>query len=82
MNIDVILGMNIDTYKLFSILKSRKTNHIIVIDYDYFGHPKINSGIPIFSTNDSKEVIKRYETVTYYKSLYIYPKLYERENES
>lgn len=73
MIVDVVLGVTVDT-KIW-ILELRKSNaeNIIILDYDYFGEPKLVDNIKVFSAYDTRKYIKSFDTVNFYKSLIGFP---------
>lgn len=73
MILDVILGRNIDTTMWIHYLKVNNADQIVVLDYDYFGVPKNLDGILYLSNSDTKNYLKKFDTVNFYKSIYAYP---------
>lgn len=71
--IDVILGFNIDTSKWIRDLKTNMSDQIVVLDYDYFGEPEMRDGVLYMSTFDIKDHLTNFDTVIFYKSMYLYP---------
>lgn len=71
--IDVILGVDIETTNWISNLQANMADQIIVLDYDYFGEPEIRDNILYLSTFDIKEHLMKFDTVNFYKSMYVYP---------
>ncbi|ETP67315.1 hypothetical protein G159_19410 [Planococcus glaciei CHR43] len=70
---DVILGFNIDTIVWIEELKEHGMENIIVVDYEWFEEPINREGILFLSSIDAKSYIKKFDTVNYYKSMYVYP---------
>lgn len=75
MILDLILDNNVDTYQLIFDLKQIKAEHIAVLDYDFVGDYKILEGVIYISTLYAIEYIEKFDSVNYYKSLYVYPGL-------
>ena len=73
MIIDVILGVNMDTEMWITELMANKAEMITVLDFDYFGEPKIVNNVTYISAFDLKKLIKNYDKVYFYKSIYFYP---------
>lgn len=76
MKLDVILGINSETNMWIKDLKLSLSDHICVIDYDYYGEPTMTNGVMYVSTIDAKEYFKRFDSICFYKSMYIYPGMY------
>lgn len=74
---DVILGKNIDTINWIKILKLNLHENIIVIDYDSGIDAKIIDGVTYLSHIEAKELLKKFDSINYYKSMYIYPGIYK-----
>lgn len=70
---DIILGINIDTLLWIEKLKEIGADYIIVLDYDYYDKPKYKNDVLYISTADLKIYLKKFDTVRFYKSLYIFP---------
>lgn len=75
MILDLILGVTLDTPFIIRSLRNENVTEIVVLDYDYFDNPYIIDGVLYASTYDAKKLIRNYDTVNYYKSLYIYPSI-------
>lgn len=73
MIVDVILGVNIDTDHWIKELKAGGSDHVIVLDYDYFGEPIEKDSIIFFSIHDIKIYLRKFDSIYFYKSLYGYP---------
>ncbi|WP_416143616.1 hypothetical protein [Planococcus koreensis] len=72
MNVDVILGVNIDTEKWIYELRKKGAKNILVIDYDS-ENKWINEDVLYLSPNFAVEYIKKFNEINYYKSLCAYP---------
>lgn len=59
MILSVILGVAIDTPMWIAELQEKKTEHIVVVDYDYLGEPQQRESILYLSPNDAKKYMKR-----------------------
>ena len=70
---DVILGNNIDTLMWIENLKMNSSNIIIVLDYDYYGEPNTDNGVIYLANIDAKEYLQKFDSVYFYKSMYVYP---------
>lgn len=70
---NIILGINIDTQLWVSDLKLRKSDNIFILDYEYYGEPNYQNGVTHISPLDAKECFKKFDTLFYYKSIYVYP---------
>lgn len=66
MILDVILGINSDTGMWIKELKLNLSEHICVIDYDYYGAPTISDGVLYVSTTDAKEYFKGFDSVFFF----------------
>ncbi|MFC3212218.1 hypothetical protein [Planomicrobium okeanokoites] len=75
MEANIILGRNIDTSYWILELKSSGASNINVLDYEYFGDPIQIDDVIYLSSYDLKEKIKSYDSIIYYKSMYIFPTL-------
>lgn len=73
MDLNIILGNNIDTVIWINNLKENKANHIIVIDYDFDVELYDKKGIYFMSPRLAEEYIKKFKRVKFYKSMYAYP---------
>ena len=73
MIVDVILGVTTDTKLWILELKMNNAENIIVLDYDYFGKPKLLDNIIVFSAHDTQKYIENFDTVNFYKSLVGFP---------
>ena len=76
MIVDVILGKNIDTPFWIRNLSLSLREHICVIDYDYYGEPAMIDGVMYLSSVEAKEYLNKFDSVCFYKSIYIYPGIY------
>lgn len=70
---DVILGNNIDTLIWIKELKEMSRENIVVVDYEFIGEPLIIDGVKYLSNTTAKEFLKSFDSVCFYKSMYIYP---------
>lgn len=70
---DVILGYNIDTQNWIEDLKFNDSDCIVVLDYDYSGEPFYIDSILYISSLDIKKYLEKFDTINFYKSLYVYP---------
>ena len=70
---NIILGINIDTQMWINNLKLSKSDNIFILDYEYYGELNYRNGITYISPLDAKEYFKKFDTLFYYKSIYIYP---------
>lgn len=77
MILDVVLGNNMDTTMWIKDLKSRLADNICVIDYDYGGLPTMNNGVMYISNIDAKKYLEKFDSVCFYKSMYIYPGMHD-----
>lgn len=77
MILDVILGINADTPKWIKELKLNLSDYICVIDYDYYGEPAMYNGVMYISDLDAKEYFEKFDSVCFYKSMYIYPGMHD-----
>lgn len=73
---DVIIGKNIDTSYWIRELKSNLHEYIFVVDYDYYIDPEIIDNVTYVSHIDAKNLLKKFDSVVYYKSMYIFPGTY------
>ncbi|UJF26667.1 hypothetical protein [Planococcus sp. 107-1] len=72
MKANVILGVNIDTPKWINKLKKENCSNIIILDYDSAGEVNVKDGVLYIYENDI-QILKKYDEIRYYKSLYVYP---------
>lgn len=70
---DVILGRNIDTLSWIQHLKEENCDNLFVLDYDYFCEPEIIENVMYISALDLVDLLKKYDSVNFYKSMYVYP---------
>ena len=70
---NIVLGINIDTQMWIDDLKLSKSDNIFILDYDYFDEPNYQNGITYLSPLDAKEYFRKFDTLFYYKSMYVYP---------
>lgn len=77
---DVILGNNIDTLLWIENLKENSHENIIVIDYDQVIDVKKICDITYLSRNHAQKFLVKFDTIFYYKSLYIYPILHKHKS--
>lgn len=73
MQINVILGVNIDTLAWIKKLQNSKEDNIVVLDYHHQGKPIYIEDILYLSPSDAKPLIKCFENVKFHKSLSVYP---------
>lgn len=73
MHANVILGNNIDTIYWITHLKLIENENIIVIDYEYFGEPKLIREALYISAIEAKNYIENFDSICFYKSMYGYP---------
>lgn len=73
---DVILGRNIDTSNWIKELKTNLNENIIVIDYEHTGEPETIEDIIYLSPLGAQEFLAKYDSINFYKSMYIYPGIY------
>lgn len=73
----VILGKNIDTPGWIRELKANFHEHIIVIDYDHNGAIEIIDGVIYSSNVHAEELLDKFDSIYFYKSIYIYPGTYK-----
>lgn len=73
MNVDVILGNNIDTAMWVRNLRENEAECIIVIDYEWKDEPLEIEDAVYMSPIHAQKYLKKFNTVNYYKSLYAYP---------
>lgn len=73
MILNLILGNNIDTFKMILYLKEREMENIVVLDYDMVEKYKTINDVTYMSPDHIINCIGRFDTVNYYKSLYGYP---------
>lgn len=76
MILDVILGENVDTSFWIKKLRLNFSEHICVINYDYYGEPVFINGVMYLSVEEAKEYFKKFDSICFYKSIYIYPGMY------
>ena len=74
---DVILGLTIDTNVWIDNLKKDSADNIFVVDYDYYGEPYSIDRVLYLSPLDASKVLRGFDSLNFYKSLFIYP-LYKR----
>lgn len=72
----VILGKNIDTLYWIMELKSNLYENIIVIDYDHYVDPLIIDEVTYLSDSDARKQLNKFDSVNFYKSMYVYPGTY------
>lgn len=72
---DVVLGNNIDTIYWVNDLKANGSENIILIDYDYIGELQMINGIVYISSREALAYIQKFDSVSYYKSIYILPRM-------
>lgn len=72
---NVILGINMDTGKWIKDLESNLADNIIVLDYEYTEEPKFLNNILYISPLDLSKYIKSFDSVRYYKSMYVFPEV-------
>lgn len=70
---NVILGVTVDTSTWVAQLRDTETSSIVVLDYDYIGDPEYREGVLHLSSIDTKDYIEKFDSVRFYKSLYVYP---------
>lgn len=70
---DIILGNNIDIQYWIEDLIEKGAEHIIVLDYDYYGEQYEKEKITYISPLDIQKWIRQFDTVYFYKSLYAFP---------
>ena len=70
---DVILGKNIDTEGWIFDLQKGLANNIFVVDYDHCGEPKSIEGVTYTSSQDVHKLLRKFDSINYYKSLYGLP---------
>ncbi|MEZ0481639.1 hypothetical protein [Planococcus sp. SSTMD024] len=75
MEANVILGNNIDTNVMVYKLKKRRATNIFVVDYDYYGNTKFLNNVTYTSSKDAVNLFEEFDSVIFYKSLYILPGL-------
>ena len=73
MMLDVILGITVDTPMWITNLREDFADDIIVVDYEYYYEPEVRDGVTYMSPRDAKEYMKKFDSVNYYKSMYVYP---------
>ena len=73
MIVDVILGVTTDTKIWVFELEKNGAENIIVLDYDYFGEPKLVDNIKVFSAYDTQKHIEKFDSIYFYKSLIGFP---------
>ena len=77
MIVDVILGNNMDTPMWIRDLKFNLSDSICVIDYDYYGEPTRINGVMYVSNIDAKKYLEKFDSMCFYKSMYIYPGMHD-----
>ena len=77
MILSVILGVAIDTPMWIAELQGKKTEHIVVVDYDYLGEPQQRESILYLSPNDAKNYMKQFDSVEFFTSFYSFPSMRE-----
>lgn len=73
MILDLILGRNIDTSQWVYELKGIGADYIAVLDYDLAEDYKVKENTTYISSNFAIKYVRNFDSVNYYKSLYVYP---------
>lgn len=73
MQINVILGVNVDTLAWIEKLQNLKEENIVVLDYHHQGKPIYREDILYLSPSDAKPLIMCFKNIKFYKSLSVYP---------
>lgn len=76
MSLNIILGITVDTIDILKYLKKYHENErTIVIDYENTAIPEFAGEIEIYDPSDAKKIIKNYNVIKFYKSIYLYPRI-------
>lgn len=88
MILSVILGVTVDTPMWIEHLRESEADHIMVLDYNYTRESEQRGDILCLSPPDAKIYINKYDSVEFFKSLYVLPgmagnmsSLYRRETD-
>lgn len=75
MNLYLILGHTVDTYKWFEFLKDKNCKLIYCLDYELIEDYIERDGHTFVSAKYGQELISsdKFQTIQLYKSLYVYP---------
>ncbi|WP_298824727.1 hypothetical protein [uncultured Planococcus sp.] len=73
MILSVILGVTVDAPMWIAHLSESEANHIVVLDYDYVGEAEYKGNVLYLSPLDVKNYMNKFDSVNFYKSLYVYP---------
>lgn len=73
--VSVILADNVDTLFWIEKLKSSST-FLVVVDYDFTGDYEKRGGVLFMSPKYASQYFKGFSSITYYRSMYIYPGTY------
>ncbi|WP_404335109.1 hypothetical protein [Planococcus rifietoensis] len=80
MHINIILGNLIDSSARFKELKNAGEEFTVVLDYDLTVDESYKNDIQYISPEYAGRLIKEFVSVRYFKSLYIYPGMYNEIN--
>lgn len=70
---DIILGNTIDNKDWIVKLQKLEADNIFLLDYDYFGEPRIVNNITYISVLSMAVYLKKFDSINFYKSMYGFP---------
>ncbi|MFP3356246.1 MULTISPECIES: hypothetical protein [unclassified Planococcus (in: firmicutes)] len=76
MHINLILGNYIDSLIWFKKLKDENEEVVMILDYDLNEDIYCKNDIIYISSECAKKLAKEASSVSYFKSLYVYPGMY------
>lgn len=78
-NINIILGISIDTLDLVEELKNMGEECIVILDYDLTVDTTFVNGLKYVSQDYAKRLIHSNRSIKFYKSINIYPGMYKNK---
>lgn len=77
MHINIILSNSIDSLNLVKKLRNEGEEFIVILDYDLIEEINFKNNVLYISPTYANKLVREHRTVRYYKSLYVYPGMYE-----
>lgn len=77
MHFNIILGNSIDSLIWVKKLDAEGEEVILILDYDLTEDAYYKDNIIYISSEYAKKLVKQINSVSYYKSLYVYPGMYK-----
>lgn len=77
MHFNIILGNSIDSLIWVKKLDAEGEEVILILDYDLTEDAYYKDNIIYISSEYAKKLVKKINSVSYYKSLYVYPGMYK-----